>query len=117
MAPECQALAFDLRGLVVETAEELGVTLEEALRWGEPAYLPGRTGTTVRIAPDAARVGCKLLVHCRTPLVEGWRARFEGRLQFEGNRAILVPGGAPYDRDALQDCISDAMTYKRRQHG
>ncbi|WP_158966563.1 DUF1801 domain-containing protein [Chachezhania sediminis] len=111
-----QARARELRALVHEVAKAEGVTkLEEGLRWREPAFLPGRAGTAVRIAPDGARDGLKMLVHCQTSLIEDWRARFDGRLDFEGNRAVLIPTDAPLDRDALAACIADALTYRRKR--
>ncbi len=86
---------------------------EETLKWGEPAYLPGKSGTTVRIAADQDG-GCRLLVHCQTHLVETWRARFAGRLTFEGNRAVRVDPDMPLDRSALAACIADAFHYHKR---
>ena len=107
--------ALELRELVFETATHAGLPPPtETLKWGEPAYLPGRSGTTVRIGRHSRDAGCKLLVHCQTRLVENWRARFEDRLSFEGNRAVLVDGTAPLDRAALSACIVDAFTYHRR---
>ncbi|APH71934.1 DUF1801 domain-containing protein [Aquibium oceanicum] len=111
-----QALA--LRALVQEAAASIdGVKLVETLKWGEPAYLPGRAGTTVRIGWDRSSGDVRLLVNCQTTLVEHWRTRFDGRLAFEGNRAVVVPVAAPLDVPALRACIADALTYhasKRR---
>lgn len=112
---EMPPVARDLRALVRDVAAELGIALEETLKWGEPAYLPGHEGTTVRIGPDRDRNGAKLLVNCRTSLVEHWRERFGGRLGFEGNRAILVPGSGALDRSALRVCIADALAYHARK--
>ena len=96
MAPATRARALELRALVFDVAEAKGLSRpDETLKWGEPAYLPGAAGTTVRIGTDRAGGACKLLVNCRTSLVEEWRERFAGRLAFEGNRAVLVgTGGA-----------------------
>ena len=115
MPAGARARALELRELVFETAADAGLPPPtETLKWGEPAYLPGRSGTTVRIGPDSPRAGCKLLVHCQTRLVEEWRGRFEDRLSFEGNRAVLVDGAGPLDRAALSICIIDAFSYHRR---
>ncbi|MEM9320129.1 MAG: DUF1801 domain-containing protein [Pseudomonadota bacterium] len=111
------AHAHDLRALVLQTALDEGLPPPmETLKWGEPAYLPGRSGTTVRIGPDAQRQSLKLLVHCQTNLVERWRQRFDDRLSFEGNRAVLVPVDRPLDRNALASCIAEAFTYHRNGH-
>ena len=109
------ARAGELRDLVLDTAAEIGLPPpSETLKWGEPAYVPGRSGTTVRIGPDKTRDGCKLLVHCGTSLVEGWRTRFNDRLDFEGNRAVLVDAEGALDSAALRECIRDALTYHRK---
>ncbi len=104
-----------LRDLVFEVADEIGVsTIEEPVKWGEPAYLPGRTGTTVRIAADRRGARCKIIVNCRTSLVEEWRRVFGDRLSYEGNRAIVVEPGRALDTEALAICIAGALTYHRR---
>ena len=115
MPAEARAPALALRALVFETAAGAGMCApEETLKWGEPAYLPGPSGTTVRIGADRARPGCKLLVHCGTRLVEDWRTRFGERLSFEGNRAILVGADHDLDRPVLATCIADAFFYHAR---
>lgn len=111
MPEPARACALRLRGFVYEVAAEAGLMLDETLKWGEPAYLPGRAGTTIRLTHDPASGRCKLLVHCQTRLVEDWRARFDGRLTFEGNRAVLIDPTAALDDGALRACIRDALTY------
>lgn len=108
--------ALGLRAAVYAVADRLGQQApEETLKWGEPAYLPGHAGTTLRVGCDDAGAICKLLVNCQTTLVHEWRERFEGRLKFEGNRAVLVEPGSPFDLGAVEDCISDALTYHARK--
>jgi len=111
-----------LRRLIFETAGETdGVgPLEEALKWGEPAYLTAatRSGSTIRLgwsrrAPDH----CKLLFHCQTTLVESFRAQFGDDLAYEGNRAILLAPSVPLPRDTLATCIAAALTYHRTKGG
>ncbi len=115
---ESQICARALRDLVLTTASTDGIaSVEEALSWGEPAYLPGRVGTTVRIGWDKVTGDCKLLVNCQTSLVEAWRHRFGDRLTFEGNRAVRVPVGLPLDKVALSICIADAFMYHSRKKG
>jgi hypothetical protein len=116
--PQSRNCARALRDLVLTTAEQDGIaSVQEALRWGEPAYLPGRAGTTVRIGWDKATGDCKLLVNCQTSLVDDWRQRFGDRLTFEGNRAVRVPVDRPLDEVALCICIADAFTYHSRKKG
>ncbi|MEL6234038.1 MAG: DUF1801 domain-containing protein [Pseudomonadota bacterium] len=119
MPGPARACALRLRGLIHEVAAEMELTLQETLKWGEPAYLPGRAGTTLRLNHDATSGQCRLLVHCQTRLVEEWRARFDGRLRFEGNRAVLIDPTAEFEESALRACILDALTYhaRRRRQG
>lgn len=107
---------LELRDLILETAAETeGVgEIEETLRWGEPSYITAKpkTGTTIRInalrdAPDFVA----LYVNCQTTLVDDWRRMFDGVLQFEGNRAVLVEIGRPLPVEALSRCISMALRY------
>ncbi|MEM9049430.1 MAG: DUF1801 domain-containing protein [Pseudomonadota bacterium] len=115
MPEAARATALRLRDMIFEQAEAIGLAPpEETLKWGEPAYLPGRSGTTIRLGYDAKSGRCKLLVHCQTRLVEGWRARFTGRLVFEGNRAVALDPAAALDEAALRICIAEALTYHRR---
>ena len=107
-------VALRLRRLVYETAATKRLPRpQEALRWGEPTYLPGASGTAIRIGPDRARDGCKLLVHCRTPLVSRWRRRYGARFAYEGTRAILIGAETALDLDTLAACIAEAFTYRK----
>ena len=110
--PDLSDLALKLRALALDVAAEEGIDrLEETLKWGEPAYLPGKRGTTLRIGIDPGRGICKLLVHCQTSLVETWRGRFGERLAFEGNRAVIVDSAQPLDEAAIRICMRDAFSY------
>ena len=110
------ALAMDLRVVVFTVAARMELPdLEETIKWGEPAYLPGRGGTTLRIGYGRDATVCKLLVNCQTTLIDGWRQRFEGRLVFEGNRAVLLAPGVPFDRGAIETCVADAFVYHKRK--
>ncbi len=107
---------LELRDLILETAVETeGVgEIDETLRWGEPSYITVRpkTGTTIRInavrdMPDFVA----LYVNCQTTLVEDWRRMFDGVLQFDGNRAVLLEVERPLPAEALSRCISMALRY------
>jgi len=119
-----------LRQLVFDVAEETeGVgTVTEALRWGEPAYLTQQTrsGSTIRIgvpkhdrdSADPAQIG--MYFQCQTTLVGDFRAQHGDRLQFEGNRAIILNTTRKLPEAALKSCIKQALTYhssKRKQNG
>lgn len=106
-----------LRRFVFDVASEQDVgTLEETLKWGEPAYLTQvtRSGTTIRMdwkprAPEA----CALYFNCQTTLVETFRSLFPETFSFEGNRAILMPLADPLPEDAVKTCMAAALTYHR----
>jgi quinol monooxygenase YgiN len=115
-----RAALMVLHELILATAAETkGVgALVETLKWGEPAYLPKapRVGTTVRInalkgSPDKVAV----FFHCQTNLVASFRERCPDVLEFEGNRAIVLPVAKPLPAKALKHCIAMALTYHLAQ--
>lgn len=115
-----QVRLLELRGLVFAVAAETeGVgRLDEALKWGEPAYLTAASGsgTTIRLgasktAPGAAAV----LVNCRTSLVDGYREQFGDVFDFEGTRALIVRADGPLPEVPLRICLRAALLYHRRQ--
>ena len=112
--------ALIVRQLIFDTAAGIeGVgPIEEALRWGEPAYLTSTTksGSTIRLgwkpsAPDRYA----LYFHCKTTLVDTFRAMFDDELTFEGNRAITLDVGDKLPTAELATCIGLALTYHRRK--
>jgi hypothetical protein len=108
-----------LRQLIFDTAAGLeGVgRLEETLRWGEPAYVTTtRSGSTIRI--DRRRKHPKeyaMYFHCRTSLVDTFRAAFPDTFTFEGNWAIVFDEGDRVPVRELAVCISTALTYHRKR--
>jgi hypothetical protein len=105
-----------LRALIFATAERTaGVgPLEEALRWGEAAYLPTRTrsGSAVRLGWQPTRPEqVVVLFHCQTGLVERFRTMFPRELTFEGQRAIVLPVADPFDGEALSCCIAASLRH------
>lgn len=108
---------LELRALVLKTAQDEGVgRLEETLKWGQPAYVPGRQGTTIRLGEDEQNGGCKLYVHCQTTLVDDWRSQFGSQLAFEGNRAILIDPTGALPEEELTLCIASALTYHAKRN-
>ncbi len=98
-------------------AETEGVgPLTETLKWGEPAYLTGASGsgTTVRLgAARSAPRKCAVLFNCRTTLIETFRSHFADDFAFEGNRALVLAGTGPLPREPLKLCLRAALTYHR----
>ncbi len=114
---------LDLRDLIFSVAESTeGVgEIEEALRWGEPAYLTSKTrsGSTVRLGwkesnPDT----CAVHFNCNTNLVERFRTWFPHELTLDANRSVLSDLATPIPKGALRECIAAALLYhktKRRK--
>lgn len=107
---------MSLRELIYETTSELPEveSIEETLKWGEPAYLPvpNRIGTTIRLGwspktPEAI----KLFVNCQTSLVSNWQETYGPALNYEGNRALVFGIGKPRPINIIKACINDALTY------
>ena len=106
----------ELRRLIYEVADTTeGVgSITETLKWSEPSYLTTKpkSGTTVRIdwkerSPE--QIG--MYVNCQTSLVETYRSMFSDELEFEGDRAILLPVDKPLPEKELKICIQMALRY------
>lgn len=107
-----------LRGLIFETAATTpGVgALQEALKWGQPAYLTPETksGSTIRLGLTK-RGGFALYVHCRTSIISDFRSLFPDDFVYEGNRALLFEEGEALPIEKLQLLIRTALTYHLKQ--
>jgi hypothetical protein len=91
--------------------------LTETLKWGEPAYLTeaSGSGSTIRLGATKSMPGRgALLLNCKTSLVATCRDQFSGLLDFEGDRAILMPPGGALSDTPLPLCIGLALTYHCR---
>ena len=109
-----------LRELILSTSAETdGVgKLTETLKWGEPAYLPTKSGigTTIRInALKGARDRYAMFVNCRTTLVAEFRELYGEAFAFEGKRALILSVGTKVPEKALRHCIALALTYHARK--
>lgn len=107
---------LELRRLIFETAAATpGVgRVEEALRWGQPAYLTPdtRSGSTLRLGVPKEG-GFALYVHCRTTLIAEFRALFPDDFCYDGNRAVRFGPGAAPAPEKLALLIAAALTYRR----
>lgn len=105
---------LELRALIFETAAATpGVgRVEEALRWGQPAYLTPdtRSGSTIRLGPSKAG-GFALFVHCQTTILSEFRSIIPGELTIEGNRAVRFRPGEPLPRAPVGLLVARALTY------
>lgn len=112
MPDAAQAGLAVLRALIFERADEAGITVKEALRWGQPAYLSPK-GSTLRLGVPKTG-GFAVFVHCRTRLIAQHEQMFPGLDRIEGTRAVLFDD--PCEIDAIRHgwLISQALTYHDR---
>ncbi len=113
-APTARAGMLALRDLILTTGADLPEIgrVEEALRWGQPAYLTPdkKAGTTIRSGvPKSGDFA--LFVHCQTSLITEYSQMFPDQDRIEGTRAILFT--APDQVDPLRHgwLIRRALTY------
>jgi hypothetical protein len=114
--PAVRSKLLALRELIFDTAAATdGVgTLQETLKWGEPAYLTVETksGSTVRIDWKRSQPSqYAMYFHCQTNLIEGFRARFPKQFIYEGNRALVFKLDAKVPMKALRSCVAESLTY------
>ncbi len=112
--PSARAGLLALRELILDTAasdDRVG-KVEEALRWGQPAYLTPvtRSGTTLRVAPHKS-APIALFVHCQTSLISDYSAEFPAQDRLDGTRAILFDDLSGIDPMRHGWLISRALTY------
>jgi hypothetical protein len=117
--PTLRRKLLRLRALIFDTAAATpGVgTLQETLKWGEPAYLTSqsKSGSTVRIGWNKKRpTQYAMYFNCQTTLVETFRTLFPDDFRFEGHRALVFEETAAVPTDALAYCIAAALTYHRK---
>lgn len=112
---EVQVKLMALRKLVVTTAKSMDEfdTLEESLKWGEPSFTT-KVGSTLRMdwkkkTPDQYA----LYFSCSSRLVPTFRIAFEDILEFEGNRAIILPLNEDIPDEVLSQCIKAALRYHK----
>lgn len=107
-----------LRQLILNTASEMEPpdSLEETLKWGEPAYLC-KTGSTIRMGWKSATPDqYYLYFHCKTKLIETFKSLYFDEFRFESNRAIVFHSTDQPDLAALKHCIALALNYHRIKH-
>lgn len=107
-----------LRKLILDTARSTkGVgRLEEALKWGQPSYLTTETGSGSTIRIDRVKQANQVAVffHCQTNLVDTFRELYP-KLNYSGNRAILLDADKALPEAELRHCVGLALTYHLRK--
>ena len=106
-----------LRQLVLDTAGESDdvVQFEETLKWGEPSYI-SKQGSTLRLGwksstPDQYA----MFFHCRTMLVDTFKALYADKFRFEGNRAMIFHEKDKIHVTELKHCILLTLTYHKQK--
>lgn len=118
--PDTRKRLMALRETIFEVAaatEGVGV-LTETLKWGQPSYLTGETGsgTTVRI--DRLKGdgdGYAVYFHCQSGLVGQFRDLYPETFTYEGERAIHFGPGERVPARELRHCIALALTHHLRK--
>ena len=106
-----------IRSLVyaVASEENLG-DVTETLKWGEPSYLT-KKGSTLRMdwkqsSPD----GFCLYFNCNTKLVDTFRELYGDKLEFQGNRALVLHNDETLPKAEIRECISMTLRYHQIKH-
>lgn len=84
----------------------------ETLKWAQPSYASEapRSGTPIRLG-RFGESSIAVLVHCQTTLIATFRDVYPG-LDYDKNRAIILPAREPAPIDALSLFVELALTYK-----
>ncbi len=116
--PEARKGLLLLRDLIFEIAADTPETgrIEEALRWGQPAYLTPETklGSTIRLgAHKDARFA--LFVHCQSRLIPEYITAYPAWDRLDGTRALLFNHARDIEPLRHGWLIRRALTYKIRK--
>lgn len=104
-----------LRQLIIDTAKTMDEfeTLEESLKWGEPSFTT-KVGSTLRFDwKEKSPEQYALYFSCSSRLVPTFRIAFNHILEFEGNRAIILPIDEDLPQDTIVQCIKAALHYHK----
>lgn len=111
---DARSARMTIRGWIFELAANIPIgMITETLKWGEPAWItPSGSGTTIRAdwkpkAPDRIAI----YVNCQTDLIDRVRSHFDGVLECQGNRAILLALDRPFPEEAIKTVLGWALTY------
>lgn len=85
------------------------IAVEEALRWGQPAYLT-KKGTTIRLGVTKAGHP-SVFTHCQSSVMSDVQAVAAEGVIWDGNRGVSWPVDAPFPEPILQLLINRALTY------
>jgi hypothetical protein len=107
-----------LRGLILNTtsvSEDIPI-IQETLKWGEPSYLTEH-GSTIRINWKISKpYQYAIYFHCKSKLVETFKALYGDQFTYEKNRAIIFQKNDDVPIEALKHCIMLALRYHKIKH-
>lgn len=111
---EAKTYANKILSLIYETAKQDGIDkIEESLKWGEPSFKTP-FGSPVRMDwKTKTPENFYIFFNCNTALIETFREIYGSKLQFEGNRAIVLKLSEEIPKRILQHCISLAFRYHK----
>jgi len=114
---QARAGMLALRRLIFDCAAQMPEVgrVEEALRWGQPAYLTPETraGSTLRIA--ATDEGFALYAHCQTTIIASFAETFPGLDRVEGKRALHFRDAGEVDPARHGQLVRHALGYHLRK--
>lgn len=107
-----QSKMLNLRRLVLEVGEEIGLSsMEETLKWGEPSYL-AKKGSTIRMDwKEKAPEQYAMYFKCTSKLVSSFQFAYNDVFSFAGTRAIVFKLDGKVPESELKKCIKAALTY------
>ncbi|WP_300016852.1 DUF1801 domain-containing protein [uncultured Roseobacter sp.] len=117
--PEAAQLKFAaLRETLHDVAAHAEVgEVTEALKWGQPSWLPAkpRVGSTLRCGWHASEPKkFNLYVHCQTTLAETMRSLYPQAFEYDGQRALRMALEDPAPAEAIEHCALLTLTYHRK---
>lgn len=107
----------ELSKLIFQVAANLELgEVEQSLKWGELSFSV-KTGSPIRIDwKTKTPAKYYMFFHCQTKLVDTFRELFADKLEFQGNRAIVLDISKPLPTFIIAKCIELGFTYKQRKH-
>jgi hypothetical protein len=115
--PAMRRKLLNIRKLIFEVAKQENIdTLEECLKWGEPAYV-AKGGSTVRINwKSSSPTQFFIYFNCKTKLVDTFKEVYGDSFSYEGNRAIVLNDQEEIPLLPLKHCIALSLNYHRIKH-
>ncbi|MGH1329830.1 MAG: DUF1801 domain-containing protein [Paracoccaceae bacterium] len=119
IAPDARAVLLDIRALILEITKDHAQIgpVQEALKWGQPAYQPqrARIGSTLRLWVDKDDGRPTLFINCQSDLMAQIREIYPSQFRYTGARAVALFGGLGGVREEVAHIILMVLTYHIRK--